>query len=191
MKKSDEAKKEKLLLHLALSSDEQKTEYFEHLLAFSKPIHRFGKLRLYTEDTFYQIHYGFTPLSLENVAAFSRLKTDKSKTIIYRSAQEDALALAARLGIETIPPEKIFTLVKEHDVFPLQYLGEEQPQNKRQRRLRICFSKRNGKRFFASGLALFVLSVLTPFAYYYLIYGGLLLLLSAIIRVFGYEAADV
>ena len=106
LKKSDEAKKEKLLLHLALLSDEQKTAYFERLFSIHQPVRVFGKLRLYTNEQFFQIHYGFTPLSLENVAAFSRLKTNKRKVLVYRSAQEDALALAARLQIEAIPPNK-------------------------------------------------------------------------------------
>ena len=182
--------KEKLFLHLALCSDEQKTQFFEQLLALDTPVKRFSKLRIYSATAFFQIHCGFLAVTKEDVASFSRLKTGKNKTILCTQIHEDALTLATRLNITTLHADDIFSLVKKHDAFPENFLGEHIPQPKK-KRFHLYFSKQNGKRFFTSGLGLLVLSLFTPFSYYYCIFGCLLLLIALFIRLFGFEKADL
>lgn len=191
LKKSDEAKKEKLLTHLALLSEEQKTNFFQQVLSQDAPIRRFGKSRLYSDTQFFQIRCGFSAVTAEDVAAFSRLKNSKEKILLCCHIQEEALSLANRLHIIVWNADQIFELIKTRNAFPEHFLGEENNENHRQRKLHICFSKKNGKRFFTSGAMLTILSLFTPFSTYYLLWGGLLLLLALFIRIFGYEKADL
>ena len=82
LKKSDERLKEKLLLHLALLSDEQKTQFFQERLSTpNSPVKRFGRLRLYSDECFYALHFSCTPVDADDVLRFSRFKTGKEKRI--------------------------------------------------------------------------------------------------------------
>ena len=190
LKKSDAVKKEKLLLHLALLSEEQKTDFFQQVLSQDSPVRRVGKSRLYSDTQFFQIRCGFSAVTAEEVAAFSRLKNNREKVLLCCQIQDEALVIADRLHITVWSADQIFQLIKTYDAFPERFLGEQDVKNSRQHKLHLCFSKKNGKRFFTSGAMLAVLSLFTPFSTYYLLWGGLLLLLALFIRIFGYEKVD-
>lgn len=187
-KKADEKRKEDTLLSLALLSDKQKTDYFLALFSLEYNVSRLGTLRFYSDRALYQIHYGFTPLTEEKVAAFARFKTNKRKILLFRTAQDEALSLAARLNIDVYTPDEVYALAVRHDFFPNAYTPTgSQPKKKTSFRIR-ALAKRNGKRFLLSGLFLLTLSLLTPFPYYYLLVGGILLLCAVLIRIFGKES---
>lgn len=188
LKKSDEAQKEKLLLHLAFLSDEGKTQFFlERLSAPDKPAKRFGRLRVYTEDTFYFLRFSLAPVTSDEVLSIIRLKTNKEKTLLCSKIEESAYALAEKLSIKVLTGEQVYTLVKERNALPETYLGEETAKAKRKRRFHLWFSRGNAKRFLVAAALTLVTALLSPFPYYYLVFGGLLLLSALFIRVFGYE----
>lgn len=186
LKKSDEALKNKLLLHLSLLSDEQKTLFFQKVLSKSEKTERFGKLRLYSENAFYFLHFRFAPVTADEAANAARWKTSKRKILLCEKIEEEAALLCQKLGVEIVTGDGVYALVKTHEGMPEKFLGEELPENKRKRRLRICFAKSNGKRFFFGGALILLTSLITPFPYYYLLFGSVLLLASLFIRIFGY-----
>lgn len=187
-KRSDEAQKQKLLLHLALLSDEQKTSFFESVFQkCGEAVKRFGKLRLQTENSFYFLKFSFAPVTADEVARVSRLKTAKPKILLCSEIDDAALRLCTRLGITAQVGEAPYALVKKAEALPENYLGEETPENKRQKRRRLCFAKTNAKRFLTSGVLILFTSLLTPFPYYYLVFGSLLLLAALLVRIFGYS----
>lgn len=94
--------------------------------------------------------------------------------------------LCDTLHIRVWTGKEVYNLIKEADALPKQYLGEPTPQNKRQIRLRLCFAKRNSRRFLVGGCLILLTSLLTPFPYYYLIFGSILLLVAILVRIFGY-----
>lgn len=187
LKKSDEAQKQKLLTHLSLLSDEQKTRYFSRILSAETEggAKRFGRSRLQTEDGFYFLAFRFAPVCADEIANISRLKTSKRKILLCDKIDEDAAALCDKLGVEVKTGEKVYAFVKARNALPSAYLGEE--TGKKKRRLRLCFAKTNSRRFFVGGALILLASLLTPFPYYYLVFGSLMLLAALFIRIFGYS----
>ncbi len=188
LKKSDEAQKERLLLHLALLSEEAQTEYFISVLSTAEePVKRFGKLRIFNQTEFFFLKFSLSPLSADEIPKLARLKTGKKKILLCGKIEEDALALCKRLDIEVKTGEWTYALLKEKNALPERFLGEEPAEQKTKRRRKTWFSKKNAKRFLIGGAMILLLSRLTPYSYYYLLLGTLLLFASVFIRIFGYE----
>ncbi len=185
LKKSDEALKQKLLLHLALLSDEEKTDYFVAALSTREnPLHRFGKLRLFTATEFYFLKLSLTPLTLDEIPNLARLKTGKKKILVCGQIEDTALALCHRLDIEVKTGEWIFKELKNRGALPQSYLGDE-PATKPKRHLKLWFARSNAKRFLVSGSLVLLLARLTPYSLYYLLFGCALLTTAVFIRIFG------
>ena len=183
LKKSDEAQKEKLMLHLAILSDEQKTKLFAELLSAK----RFGKLKLYTDERFYALRFSLAPVNADEVLAYSRLKTGKPKTILCAKIEESAYKLCQKLGIQVQAGDEVYALFKEKNALPKAYLGEESTEKKYGRRVRLWFSRANAKGFLVCATLLLLTALISPFPYYYFVFGGLFLVASVLIRIFGYE----
>ena len=188
LKKSEEAIKQKLSLHLVLLSDEQKTEFFRKILSTKEmEARRFGRLRIFTKEEFYFLKLTLAPVHADDVASFSRLKTNKRKILLCLEIENDAKALCKQLQIDVKNAEEVFVLVKSNDALPATFLGEENADKKTRRRMRLWFSKNNCRRFLISGTFILLSSFLTPFSYYYIVMGSLLFIAAAFVRIFGYE----
>ena len=185
LKKSDEAQKQKLLLHLALLSDHEKTEYFRSALSSSAPAQRVGQLRVSTPTEYFFLHFKLAPVTPDDVAVYSRLKTSKSKILLCSKIEEEANALCARLHIEVRTGERVYQFLKTENALPVKYLGEE--NGKRKRHFKLWFSKVNSKRFLVCGGFILLASFLAPFPLYYILFGSILLLAALFVRFFGYE----
>ncbi len=185
LKKTDEALKQKLLLHLALVSDEQKTRLFTTALSKTVNVRRQNKLLLRTDDTAYFLRFRFSPVTADEVARMSRWKTANEKVLFCSEIEENALSLCRKLGIRAETGESVYRFLKKNGCLPENYAGEETPVGKRKRLARVCFAKSNARRFLVSGALLLVTSLLTPFPYYYLVFGGILLLVALLIRILG------
>ena len=187
LKRSDEAKKEKLLFHLACLSDEEKTNFFLQRLSAESPVKRFGRLRLISEEKFYFLRFSFSPVTADEVAAFSRLKTGKEKVLLCSKIEENAYALAEKLRIRALTGNEVYAMLKDSNGLPERYLGEESPDVKRKRRLELWFSRKNAKPFLTAAALTLLTAFVSPFPFYYFIFGGILLFASVFIRIFGYQ----
>ena len=185
LKKSDETKKQKLLLHLALLSDGKKTDFFQAHFAKSGEVKRFSALRLVTPTAFYFLFFRFKAVTADEVSAVFRFKSNKQKIILCNEADDSAVRLCLRLGVTLLDGTSVYETLKRAQSLPESYLGEEAAQDKRQRRRRLCFAKNNSKRFLISGALVLLSSLFTPFPYYYFIFGSALLLVAIVIRIFG------
>ena len=188
LKQSLSQKKQRFLDHLSLLSEEKRTEYFQTALskATEEPVLRRGKSHLAGENDFYFLHFRFTPVSADDVANVFRLKTSKQKHLLCNRIDEEAARLCAKLNIRLQLGESVYELLEKADALPETYLSDETADNKKERRLRLWFHKRNAKRFVVGGALLLLSSLFTPFPYYYLIFSFLLLVAAALIRIFGY-----
>ena len=181
-KRSDELQKQKLLLHLALLPDKAQTNLFCQALEGRA----FGRLRFLAKEKAYFLRFTFAPLSADAIADIAKMQTAAPKTVLCAEAEESALRLSARLGIELKTGDYCYQLLKNANALPTQYLGEQQPEKKIRKRLQFCFARANAKRFFTGGTLILLSSLISPFPLYYLVFGGVLLALSAVIRIFGY-----
>ncbi|MBR2646461.1 MAG: hypothetical protein IKD47_02760 [Clostridia bacterium] len=189
LKRSDEAQKQKFLLHLVLLSDEKKTEFFKKLFSEQPPelsAQRFGKLRLVTKTNFYFLKFCFQPVTLDDVAAITRLKTGKQKTLLCLQIDEAAYDLCKRLDVDVMTGDEVYRLVKGKNALPDSYLGDVQGK-KRKPKFRLWLAKRNGRRFLSGGALILLTALFSPFPYYYLVFGSALLIIAAFVRIFGYE----
>ena len=187
LKKSEESEKEKLLLHLALLSDEGKTQFFlERLSSPEAPAKKFQKLRIFTEESFYGLHFSLAPLTADDVLRFSRVRTKKQKIFLCAQADERALALAEELRVRILRGEQVYAILKEQNALPELYLNTAHTPTKK-RRMRLWLSRANAKRFLVASILILGTALLSPFPYYYLWFGGGLLLSSLLVRIFGYE----
>jgi hypothetical protein len=181
LKRSDEAKKQKLLLHLALLSDEAKTQLFERILHAKRQ----GKLRLQTSESYCFLRFSFAPVTADQIASLARFKTAQPKTVFCAEMEESAKNLCKRLGVETCVGDRVYALFKKENALPERFLGEETPEDRKRRIMRVCFAKSNAKRFLLSATFLFLGSLFTPFPTYYLLFAFALLVVALIIRILG------
>lgn len=186
LKKSDEAQKQKLLLHLALMSNREKTQFLRTAIA-ETPLQKSSALRLFDDERFYFLNFKLSPVTADEIPAYARWKTDKQKILLCAEIDESAQNLCARLNVEVRTGEQVYALVKAQNALPKQYLGDEVPELKRKNKLRLGFSKANAKRFLTSAALVVAASFLTPFTFYYLLFGGILLLTAILVRIFGYN----
>lgn len=186
LKKSDEQQMEKLLLHLALLSDERKTRLLSQALSDEENAAcPFGKLRLFTKTEFYFLKFSLAPIYPDDILPLSRFKTGKRKILLCSQIDKSAQLLCNRLDIKVETGEQVYKRLKERDLLPSEYLGDT--PSKERRPIKLWFSKHNAKRFLVSGALVLLVSRLTTFYYYYLLFGVLLLLSSVLVRIFGYE----
>ena len=188
LKRSDAALKEKLSLHLCLLGDEEKTQLFSATLSVAEnaPVKRVGKLRLQSEKRLYFLCFRFAPVTTDDVARYARFQSGKQKTLICERIEESALQLCNRLHIQVQAGDFAFGLLRTQNALPETYLCDEPIKDKRKRRLQLCFARSNAKRFLTSATLILLLSLITPFPYYYLVFGGVLIVLAVLVRIFGY-----
>ncbi len=186
LKRSDEAQKEKLMRHLLFLSDEGRTKFFlERLSSPEHPAKKFGILRIYTENALYALRFSYTPVSADEILRFSRVRTKKQKIVLCRQMDGDALELAKRLEMQVLEAPQVYELCRE--CLPAQFLGEESAEKKRKRHFQLWLSRSNARRFLLAAVLTLASALLSPFPYYYIVFGGVLLLLALLIRILGYE----
>ena len=185
LKRSDEAEKRKLLYHLALVSDEAKALLFLQAFAKQGEVRRSGKLWLRTADASYFLRFYFAPVTADEVARLARLKTSGQKVIFCAEMEEQAFTLCQKLGLRVETGESVYKFLKTAECLPDRYFGEETGESKRKRIWNACIAKSNAKRFFISGALLLATSLITPFPYYYLVFGTILFAVALCIKILG------
>ena len=189
MKKSEAVEREKFLSHLALSGNEANAELLKSLLLSQAPnsqIKRTGKNRLTSADTVYFFLFTFSPITADDVAPFTRLKTHRKKILLCNKADETALDICGRFSIAIKTGDKLFDELKDANALPKTFLGDT-TNDAAKRKWKLWLSKSNSRRFLLSATLILLLARFTPFYYYYLAFGILLLFAAVLTRMFGKE----
>ena len=190
LKKSEALQKEKFLLHLALSGNEANAEFFRKLFYTQNPsveTKRTGKNRLTTAEAVYFMQFTFAPVSADDIAPFTRLKTHRKKVLLCNRADETAVDVCRRFNIQITAGDKIFNVAKTANALPEHFLGEENADNGKKRAFKLWFAKSNSRRFLLSAVLILLLARITPFYYYYVAFGVVLLFAAVFTRIFGKE----
>lgn len=188
LKRSDEAQKEKLLFHLACLSDTKKTDFFlKRFQTDEMQAKRLSNLRLYTDEQFYWLRFTFSPVNADEIVKLHRHKTNKAKVLLCNKIEDQAYALAQKFQIRVLTGNEVYALLKAQDALPKEYPDVENNEVKRQRRLRLWFSRKNAKPFLVAAALTLTTALVSPFPHYYFVFGFFLLILSVLIRFLGYK----
>ena len=209
LKKADTERKEKLLLHLALSTADEVTDFF--LRYFGQTAERtpsstatertqssidtecttaptrHAPRQISTADDYYFLQFTIAPVNSDDVAKIFRIQTEKQKTLLCAAITDQAATLCTQLNIRYRTGDEVYAALKQANALPETFLGNENAP-KRKRRFKLWFSKANARRFLSSAAMVLLVAYLTPFFYYYLIFGVALLLTAVFVRIFGYES---
>lgn len=176
----DEKQKKLLSLHLSLSSE----DYIEDLLTQclssedEKPEIKNGRLTI--DDSAYLYNFKMQPISEDDIAKVIKVKCDEKKVIICNRISADALLLCENFLIEVKQIDFVYNTLKEKELLPEKYVYEGQKKITLLKRIKARFSRRICAPLFWSGLALLTLSYFTFFPIYYIVSGGIMLVLSAV-----------
>lgn len=174
----NEKQKKLLSLHLSLSSDEYICKLMSKCLeGDEKPQIKNG--RLIANGCAYFCNFKMQPVSEDDIARVIKVKCDEKKVILCNRISTEALMLCENFLIEVKQIDFVYDALKEKELLPEKYVYEEQRIGFF-KRIKARFSRRICAPLFWSGIALLLLSYLTFFPLYYIISGGIMLILSAV-----------
>jgi hypothetical protein len=169
LSRKDKEEMDKLILHLALSSDEKNKAILAPLFADGKNF----------------ILFTVQPLSADAVAEKIKLQNGEPFTLFCNALTTEAQKLCEDFSVTVKTSREIYAALKEQGKLPERYLCGERKKQDFRFRLRRAFRKQNARAFLTSGLTLSFLSLFSFYPLYYLISGTLLLLAALIVRLFG------
>jgi hypothetical protein len=212
LKKSEEVEKADLFFYLCLAPTQEKFAFLRPALrVFSSSLQddeksfdkqdvpddvpsSTSKEETTAEPPFlFHAQYAFLPvfkfreISADDVGAlYPVFKDEQFPVLLCDKISDEGKDLCTKLSVRLIDGPLFYRLLKDAELIPSEYPVKIAPPIKRSRR-RISFSKSNSRRFFSAGATLLFCSLFIPYPVYYLIFGGLFLVLSLIVRVFGYR----
>ena len=171
----DEKQKKLLALHLTLSSD----TYVKNLFLKCFENAEISGNRVICGGVSYFFNFKMQYLSEDDIAHIIKEDVPESKVVYCVKIAPEALILAENFGIKIIGINEVYELLKSKDQLPEKYIYEEKKRDNIFRRIRARFSRKLCAPLFWSGLALLLLSYFTFFPIYYIVSGGLMLILAA------------
>jgi hypothetical protein len=171
LSRKDKEEMDKLILHLALSSDEKNRALLAPLFCDGEK-----NFALFTVQ----------PLSADAVAEKIKQQDGEPFTLFCNALTAEAQKLCEDFSVTVKTSRELYAALKEQAKLPERYICGERKKQDIRFRLHRAVRKQNARAFLTSGLTLSFLSLFSFFPLYYLISGVLLLLAALVIRLFGY-----
>ena len=176
----DEKQKKLLSLHLSLSSDEYISELMKKSLVQENEKYAIKNGAVIIGEYAYFYNFKMQPISEDDVARVIKAKCDEKKIIVCNCISTEAFLLCENFLIEVRQIDYVYNLLNEKKLLPEKYIYEDGKKIGIFKRIKARFSRRICAPLFWSGLALLILSYFTFFPVYYIVCGGIMLLLSAV-----------
>jgi len=186
LKLCDEKDMEKLKFHLALDSKENNFQRFFNALSKKYQSAQKQDDCIFANQKNYYISFKLEPVSADQIVDLIKLSNGKDTVLLTCSATPDALNISKNFNIQIADAKEIYLLLKETDCLPEKYIYSEKMIGFKEK-LKFRFSKRAYKGYLLSGAILLFFSLFTFFPVYYLISGGILLLIAVAVKLFGKE----
>ncbi len=171
----DEKNKKLLSLHLSLSSDEYICNLFSK--TFDGAEIKGGKI--FTKESVYFFNFKMQPLTEDDIAKVIKYDSDLKKVIFCCRVSPEAQFLAENFLIELKQIDDAYKLLDENKLLPEKYIYEGAKKIGFLKRVKMRFTRKLCAPLFWSGLGLIALSYFTFFPVYYIVSGGIMLILSA------------
>lgn len=176
-----ENEKKSLSLHLSVCG----TGYIHKLFVAALDGAYIEDNRVYDENYACFFNFKMSPLSPDDIAEIIKAETDKAKRVFCCDISPAALSLAEDFAIKITCVAEIYALLKDKKLLPEKYaLGNVKKPNIF-KRIKKRFNRKLCPSLFFSGLTLLFFSFFTFYPVYYIVFGGLLLTLSAISVLIG------
>ena len=186
--KAEREEREKLMLHLALETDERvRAALLAALCADGKDAHCEGDA-LAADGTVVVPVFTMQPLSADTVARLLKTYKERPFLLACNALSPEAEGLLRAFGRSAMRGEEVYELFRRTDTMPAPLICGELPRRSAKKALKRAFSRRNAYPFFVSGAGLLLMSLYVFFPVYYLVAGSLLLFAAVLIRTFGREA---
>lgn len=124
-------------------------------------------------------------LSPNDICGAKEVDGKLEKVIICNGATDEAVKFAKLLNIEIKPSDELLDKLEELNALPQKFSFGDSVKPKLKERLQGAIARKNAPRLFWCGLWLTAFSYFTFFPVYYIIAGGLMLMLAAVCLVFG------
>lgn len=173
--------KKTLALHLSVSGE----KYVSDLLCKALSATPAAAGRIEDELAAYFYFFTLSPLSPDDVARCVKCECEKRKIILCCTACAESEELAKDFSIEIRQISEVYELLKECNLLPEKYACGEIKKVSVWRKIALRFNRRLCPSLFFCGLSLLFFSFFTFYRIYYVVCGGLLLILSAVSLMFG------
>lgn len=175
----DEKQKKLLSLHLSLSSDGYICDLFSKCMPQDAKSEIHGG-KIFTENNAYFFNFKMQPITEDDIANVIKYDSEKKKILYCCRVSAEAAALAENFLIELRQIDNVYSLLKEKNLLPEKYVYEGAKKIGFFKRVKARFTRRLCAPLFWSGAGLLFLSYFTFFPIYYIVTGGIMLILSAV-----------
>ncbi len=135
-------------------------------------------------DKFYIARFTPQPLSPNDMCGAIAFESNLKKVVVCNGATDEAIKFAALFGVEIKLSDEIFDRLDETGSLPEKYPFPDAVKPKLRQKFKGAIKRSNARGLFWCGLWLTAFSYFTFFPAYYIIAGGILLLLAAICLIF-------
>lgn len=175
----DEKQKKLLSLHLSLSSDDYICDLFEKCFKDGETQIEIKNGKIFMGDNVYFFDFKMQPLSEDDIARVIKYKSDLKKILFCSRISNEAAALAENFLISIRGIDDVYKLLNDRGALPDKYIYEGAKKISVWKKIKARFSRKISAPLFWSGAGLLALSYFTFFPIYYIVSGGLMLILSA------------
>lgn len=150
---------------------------------FAKLFGATKKSSLFVENSqcVYYIDYSSETTNLSTICKIVDTKqkqNSKNYYILCNSLSQKASGYAKQNQISSPSMHEVFVLMKEKNMFPVEYSTQKQERVKFKQKMRSLIEIKKAKHYIFYGTLLIVLSFIVPFAWWYIVFGTLLICLS-------------
>lgn len=178
LRRADEKKKDKLMLHLALIKQQDVTKIMCSMCGIIPNIKYFYAVK---ESEVLFPAFTIEPLGADKIAELFKKFSDRSLTIFCSSLSPEAKKLCDELGIKIVDGNEVYLKLKAKNLLPEKYLCDVKKKTFREK-FSAATARTNSRPFISCGLGLLIFSLFTIFPIYYLVSGIILLTIGVAIR---------
>ena len=177
----NEGEKKSLSLHLSVSGKNE----VKNLLKNALDGGYIEGNRLFDGENEYYLQFTLSPLSPDDIAEVIQAESEKNKCVVCCDVSPSALSFADDFSITVRTVGWVYNLLKDKGLLPEKYALGKVKKPTFFTRVKKRFNRRLCPSLFFCGLTLLAFSFFTTFPVYYVVFGGILMVLSAICLLFG------
>lgn len=181
MNSVNEEEKKSLSLHLSVSNKIEVKNLIKNALDGGY----MGGNRLFDGENEYFLKFSLSPLSPDDIAEVIQAESDKQKCVVCCDVSPAALSFADDFSITVRTVGWVYNLLKDKGLLPEKYALGKVKKPTFFSRIKKRFNRRLFPSLFFCGLTLLGFSFITGFPVYYVVFGGFLMVLSAVSLLFG------